>query len=254
MRTVRVGIGTIAAVAAVTVIIWLSVLASIRAAEITTEVRLLRESVASLSERLAGLAPDATSRQTDPQAPSVAKLENANGMSLGRKDAPLTIVEFTDLECPFCSQFTVTAFPELKRRFVDTGMVRFVTKDFPLSFHRTARDAAIACRCAGEQGKFWEFRHEIAKHARNLSKQAINGVATSLGLDLANLARCLSNPKYGIEVDRDYAEGARAGVSGTPTFIVGKSGPDGFVGKRFVGVQDVQALDAQIRALLDEDP
>ena len=70
----------------------------------------------------------------------------------------MTIVEYTDYQCPFCQRFHVAAFPELKRNYIDTGKVRFFSKDLPLDFHANAMRAAQAGRCAGEQGKFWELR------------------------------------------------------------------------------------------------
>ena len=91
---------------------------------------------------------------------------------LGRADAPVTLVEFTDLECPYCRAFHVGAFERLKREYIDTGKVRFVSRDFPLDFHPNARPAALAVRCAGEQGKFWEMRHAVTLNAAALGARS----------------------------------------------------------------------------------
>ena len=94
---------------------------------------------------------------------------------LGRADAPVTLVEFTDLECPFCRSFHVGAFEKVKQTYIDSGKVRFVSFDFPLDIHPNARPAALAVRCAGEQGKFWEMRHLVTVNATALSREKYVG-------------------------------------------------------------------------------
>ncbi len=96
--------------------------------------------------------------QTEPDPAKRAKLNLDGFQMLGSKNAPLTIVEFTDYQCPFCQRFHVTTFPDLKKNYIDTGKVRFYSRDLPLDFHANAMQAAEAARCAIEQGKFWELR------------------------------------------------------------------------------------------------
>ena len=94
-------------------------------------------------------------QQPQEEAPTKAKITDLSGVPmLGSKTAPLTIVEYTDYQCPFCQRFHVTVFAELKKAYIDTGKVRFFSKDMPLDFHPNAMRAAMAARCAGEQGKF----------------------------------------------------------------------------------------------------
>src|SRR6266699_2891633 len=81
--------------------------------------------------------------------------------AIGRDDAPVTIVEFTDLQCPVCRRFHAETFPIIKKNYIDTGKVRFVSRDMPLEYHQYALKAAEATRCAGDQGKFWELRGAI---------------------------------------------------------------------------------------------
>jgi protein-disulfide isomerase len=110
--------------------------------------------------------------------PQTGKMRVEGGFSLGSRDAPLTIVEFTDYECQFCRQFESTTFAELRKKYVDTGKVRFVIRDFPLiSIHRSAMQAAEASRCAGDQGKFWPMHDALfsgppALEAKQLAEQA----------------------------------------------------------------------------------
>ena len=100
------------------------------------------------------------------------------GYALGRPDAPLTMVEFTDLQCPFCRQYMLTTFDEIKKNWIDTGKLRYISRDFPLEFHPQAMPAARAARCAGEQGKFWEMRLGLMRNANLLTAEYITRTAS----------------------------------------------------------------------------
>lgn len=170
---------------------------------------------------------------------------------LGRADAPLTLVEFTDLECPYCRTFHVGTFERLKREYIDTGTLRFVSRDFPLDFHPNARPAAQAVRCAGEQGKFWEMRHHVTLNASALNREVYDRLAGELGLDLAHFSACAGSDSYRAEIDRDMAEGMSAGVTGTPSFVLGRTTPGPVLeGVRIIGAQPYAAFDTRIKALL----
>jgi protein-disulfide isomerase len=169
---------------------------------------------------------------------------------LGRDDAPLTMVEFTDLECPFCRTFHVNTFERLKREYIDTGKLRFVSRDFPLDFHPNARPAAVAVRCAGEQGKFWEMRHEVTLKASALSPDVYRELAGTLGLDLAKLEACIAADTHRAGIDRDVAEATTAGVRGTPTFVLGRTTGTSLEGIRIVGAQPYAVFESRIKALL----
>ena len=170
---------------------------------------------------------------------------------LGRADAPVTLVEFTDLECPFCRTFHVGAFERIKREYIDTGKLRFVSRDFPLDFHPNARPAALAVRCAGEQGKFWEMRHQVTLKASALGPDVYVALARDLKLDLDKLSACISAERYRAEIDRDVADGMSAGVTGTPSFVLGRTSPGASLeGVRIVGAQPYAAFEARIKALL----
>ena len=171
---------------------------------------------------------------------------------LGQANAPVTLVEFTDLECPFCRSFHVGTFDKIKQTYIDTGKVRFVTFDFPLDIHPNARVAAVAVRCAGEQGKFWEMRHLVTVNAATLSRETYVNLAKGLGLDTAKLDQCIDGDQYKSDIDRDMAAGVSLGVNGTPTFFVGKTAADGIEAQRIVGAQPYPVFEAQIKALLGE--
>jgi protein-disulfide isomerase len=172
---------------------------------------------------------------------------------LGRADAPLTLVEFTDLECPYCRSFHVATFARIKREYIDTGQVRFVSRDFPLDFHPNARPAAQAVRCAGEQGKFWEMRHHVTVNAGALNGALYERLAGELGLDLPRFSTCAASDSHREAIDRDVAEGMSAGVTGTPSFVLGRTTPGpALEGVRIVGAQPYPAFESRIKALLAE--
>jgi protein-disulfide isomerase len=172
--------------------------------------------------------------------------------ALGRADAPLTLVEFTDLECPYCRSFHVGAFERLKREYIDTGKLRFVSRDFPLDFHPNARPAALAVRCAGEQDKFWEMRHAVTVNASALNGELYDRLARELGVDGSRFSACMAAGRYTADIERDVAAGTKAGVTGTPTFVLGTADGTAVEGRRIVGSLPFPAFETQIKALLGE--
>ena len=188
--------------------------------------------------------------QPQEEQPTRAKITDLSGVSmLGSKIAPLTIVEYTDYQCPFCQRFHVTAFAELKKNYIDTGKVRFYSKDLPLDFHPNAMRAAQAARCAGEQGKFWELRDVMGANPDKLDMEHIVGFAADLKMDTAALRACVDSGKYKEPVQRDVLEAMRIGANGTPTFVVGKSVGDGVDGELMVGAMPFQMFDEKLKEL-----
>ena len=184
------------------------------------------------------------------EAPTRAKIGDLSGVSmLGSKTAPLTIVEYTDYQCPFCQRFHTTAFAELKKAYIDTGKVRFFSKDMPLDFHPNAMRAAMAARCAGEQGKFWELRDTMGANPNSLDMEHIVGFAGDLRMDTGALRACIDSGKYKEPVQIDVLEAMRIGANGTPTFIVGKSVGNGVDGELVIGAMPFQMFDAKLKEL-----
>jgi protein-disulfide isomerase len=137
----------------------------------------------------------------------------------GNKDAKITIVEYSDFECPFCGQFHPT-MQQVMDEYGDD--VRWVYRHFPLSFHPNAEPAANAAECAGAQGKFWEFADELFANQSKLSESFYKELAGQLGLNASKFESCLSSGKYLDKVRAQSQDGAAAGVTGTPgSFIIG---------------------------------
>jgi protein-disulfide isomerase len=184
--------------------------------------------------------------------PATARLTDLKGFALGRPDAPLTIVEFTDLQCPFCRQYLMTAFPELKRNWIDTGRLRYISRDFPLDFHPQAMNAARAARCSGEQGRFWDMRFTLLTNAAALSPDFIMRTGTDLKLDAKAFAECTASHKYDAEIAADESDGVKIGVSGTPTFVLGRTAGSTLEGPMIVGAVPYATFDAKLKELLSK--
>lgn len=138
----------------------------------------------------------------------------------GDPNAPITIIEFSDFECPFCAKFYSQTLPSIQQKYIDTGKVKFVYKDFPLNFHKNAQKAAEAAQCAGDQGKYWEYHDKIFDNQPSLNLENLKKWAIDLSLDINEFNQCLDSGKYYDEVQRDMEEGTAAGVRGTPAFFI----------------------------------
>ena len=185
------------------------------------------------------------------EAPSKAKITDLTGINmLGNKNAPITVVEYTDYQCPFCQRFHITAFAEIKKAYIDTGKVRFFSKDMPLDFHPNAMRAAMAARCAGEQNKFWELRDVMGANPNSLDMDHIINFAGDLKLNTSQLRSCIDSGKYKDPIQTDVLEAMKIGANGTPTFIVGKSVGNGVDGELVVGAIPFQMFDSKIKELL----
>ena len=220
--------------------------------QILQELRQIRQ----LLEKLAGPLGQQGAAPTAAPTDDHVKLGPVTGYMLGKPDAPLTMVEFTDLQCPFCRQFHITAYEQIKKDYIDTGKLRYISRDFPLAqLHPLAQAAAKASRCAGDQGKFWEMRHTILVNNPTLTPTSFDTFAQDLKMNVAAFKACEADPtKFQAELQKDETDGAAAGVSGTPSFIVGRTSASGLDGIRIVGAQPYAAFDAKLKALLAPAP
>jgi protein-disulfide isomerase len=168
--------------------------------------------------------PVAVQPAAGPTPASIAPVETP--LVLGDPNAPVTIVEFSDYQCPFCAQYTSETWPRLKAEFVDTGRVRYVFKDFPLAnIHPQASKAHEAARCAGEQGTYWVMHDHLfagqAEWAGYLDHVSVfKRYAAELELDTTAFDACLDSARWTEAVNADLAEGAGLGVRGTPNFFI----------------------------------
>lgn len=165
------------------------------------------------------------SYKPQPQQPAVDvnKVHNipvGSSAVKGDKNAPVTIVEFSDFQCPYCARLQPTLREVLKAYPKE---VKLVYKDFPLSFHKQAKNAAKAARAAGEQGKYWEMHDLIFEQYNKLTDDSFKGFAEQLGLDTARFMEDFNSTQYDKLIQEDMSLGQKVGVRGTPTlFLNGK--------------------------------
>jgi protein-disulfide isomerase len=151
---------------------------------------------------------------------------------MGSQDATITLIEFTDYQCPFCSRHFEQTYPQLKKDYIDTGKVKYVLRDFPLSnIHPNAQKAAEASECADDQGKFWEMHDKLFTSQQEWSNLGLADAiakfkqyAGAMGVNASSFASCLDEGKYDQEVKDDLSDGSAAGIDGTPGFWI--LGPD----------------------------
>jgi protein-disulfide isomerase len=217
-------------------------LTSDQAQEIINELKQIRQTLEKMQSPQAAPAPD----------DKVSYKLSPGGFSMGDAKAPLVMVEYTDFQCPFCQQFHNTAFAQIKANYIDTGKIRFVSRDFPLDFHDNARRAATASRCAAEQGKYWEMRHVMIVNAEALKADNLASYAGQVKMDVPKFTSCLASDKFKAQIDQDIAEGGVAGVQGTPSFVLGYVENDKLQGVRMVGAMPYAQFDAKIQEMLEK--
>lgn len=188
--------------------------------EVLAELKAIRQEMGKLREDLSRQA--VARRPTTEADPLAKKLSFGEGMVLGNKKATVALVEFSDYQCPFCARFHRTVFEELKKKYIDTGQVLYVFHDFPLPSHGEAKPAAVAARCAGEQGAYWAMQRVFFGNQQRLGAEYYRDTAKSLGLRASEFSRCIDQGVLQKRVEKDMAYGQELGVSGTPTFFVGR--------------------------------
>ena len=146
--------------------------------------------------------------------------------SRGSENAPVTMVEFTDYQCPFCERHFTDTQPQIEQNYIDTGKVRYLIRDMPLPIHPNAPAAAYAARCSADQGKYWEMHDLLFQKQTEWSsgntEELFSGYAGDVGLDVNLFTSCLSDGKYKKAVDADMALAQKVGVGGTPAFVINK--------------------------------
>ncbi len=146
---------------------------------------------------------------------------------MGKENAPVTIIEWSDYECPFCKRFYDQTLPQIKSEYIDTGKVKFVYRDFPLSFHQNAHIEAQAAECAKDQGgdtAYFKYHDVIFKrtisNGLGIAVDQLPVIARDIGIDVTAFNTCLNSGKFKAEVDKDFSDGSAAGIQGTPGFII----------------------------------
>lgn len=199
---IALGVAAIAIVAAAWV--WFSV---------QNDMRDLRESQRMMAADLAELRGS-------------AMLDVSDAPARGREDAIVTIVEFSDYECPFCVKYTREILPQVDAAYVATGRVRYVFRDFPIDqLHPEAIRAHEASRCADEQGRFWDLHYRLFSAPGTHTDELLEAAARDAGVSVPEWRACLDSGRTRPIIERSVATAAGLGATGTPTFFIGLRDP-----------------------------
>mgnify|MGYP001082684541 CR=1 FL=1 len=184
------------------------------------------------------------------------KISSENNPVIGNPDAPITIIEFSDFQCPFCAKFHMQTLPTIMDEYINKGIVKLVFRDFPIqNIHPNAVPASIAAECANEQGEFEQMYHMLFEKQKEWSNletayaiTAFNQYASELQLNEEKFDSCIKNVKYIEEVQKDLNEGRTYGVTGTPGFFIGNE-KIGFV--ELKGAQPFESFKKVINSQLE---
>lgn len=206
-----------------------------------------------------GAAPQAAAPQAaPPEDTSPQKVSVDDDPVMGDPNAKITLIEFSDYECPFCKRHFDQTLADLKKEYVDTGKVKIIYRDLPLPFHDPmATIEAVAANCARQQrddATYFKYHDEIFKRTKSngngLTKDGLYKISDDLGLNTATLKTCMDDKKQEDEVKKDLADANAAGATGTPTFFIGKSTGNGIIeGTKIVGAQPLSAFKQAIDAV-----
>ncbi len=196
-----------------------------------------------------GDLPDTVTTVT-PTATPDTDFDEETAATRGAEDAPITVVEFSDYQCPFCQRHYEQTMPQLLENYIDTGKVRYVFKDFPLTqLHPQAVEASMAAECAGEQDAYWEMHDKLFGEQQRWSGQknapeAYAAFAEEIGIDVEAFDQCMEEGKYTDNIGSNYQEGVGAGVTGTPAFFIN--------GQFISGAQPFEVFQQIIESMLAE--
>jgi protein-disulfide isomerase len=221
------------------------------------EIDALKEGQAGLTKDIQDLKKLVEPKPTAAPAPQIKDaIINIKGAPMkGDKNTKLVFIEFSDYQCPVCVRQASGMDPQIDKEFVETGKIRRVFMDYPLDMHKNAFKASLAGLCAGDEGKFWQMNEKLFNNTTYdgsyLDQENLIKYAEELKLDMTVFKACLEGGKHDAELRQRIEEGKKAGVSGTPTFILGFIQPDGTVKevKRQVGATD---LLSQYKSLIDQ--
>jgi protein-disulfide isomerase len=193
------------------------------------------------------------SSKSQPRAepPKTVTVSLADSPSLGSTNAGVVLVEFTDFQCAFCKRAHDDLMPALRKKYIDTGKLRLVSRNLPLAIHANAEPAALAALCAHQQNQFWPMYDQLFALSTALTSTNFIRAATELNLNLAAFTACLESKSAAPQLARDKQDAARAGITGTPTFVLGHTKGGNVTGMLIVGARSVVFFESEIEKLLN---
>jgi len=207
-------------------------------ADIKTDVRAIRQVLAGAVIR----------------GPSMVEVNIGGEPMRGDLKAKVTLIEFSDYQCPFCEKFFNETMPQIDKEFIQTGKVRFVMRDLPLAnIHPNALKAAEAVECAGEQGKYWQMHDKLFQNQKTLEIPHLKEYAGKIGLDKRVFDKCLDSGKQVVKIQRDLQEAKNLGITGTPAFFLGLTTPGKTIQATSIeGAQPIEVYREAINRLLSQ--
>lgn len=221
------------------------------------EIEALKEGQAAIRKELQELKEILRGRQAS--QPPVAPVQNVAlsvhaAPALGEKNAKVTLVDFSDYQCPFCRRHSQQTLPAIVSDYVKTGKVRYVFRDFPIdSLHPQAARMHQAAHCAGDQNRYWEMYGLLFANPQQAELKELVAHAQTLGLDVPRFEECLTQQTFAVRVQQGVTDGLKAGVRGTPTFFIGltEAGDSPVKAQRAItGSQPYQVFKEAIESLL----
>jgi len=188
------------------------------------EIANLNNKIELMSKDLSAIKTAARPGQAPAPPPVIEKVVSIDDDPIkGDPKAPVTIIEFSDYECPFCKRSYDNVFSKLDEEYISKGKVRVVFRDYPLPFHKKAVPAAIAANCAGEQGKYWEVHNFLFENPDKLDSASVISSSAGTGLDKAKFEACVNDKSKEKEITKDLEDGKKYGVRGTPSYFIGRT-------------------------------
>jgi protein-disulfide isomerase len=197
--------------------------------------------------------PVAAANSFAPSGEITALETRARSIASGQLAPKAVMIEFSDFQCPFCRLYATETYFQIKREFVDRGVLSYEFRHFPIESHPLAAKAAQALECAGDQGRYWEMHDRLFANQQRLTEVALAEHAETLGLDKRVFKSCLEGSKEPL-VNADRDEGSRLGVRATPTFLFGIRYPDGRISvvRKIEGAQPYSVFKAAIKRTLKD--
>jgi len=212
----------------------------------------IEDDIKELKSRPAQAARPAAPSQAR-QQPSEVVVSIDDDPIKGDPEAPVTIVEFSDYQCPFCKRNYDNVLGKIDEEYISKGKVRYVFRDYPLAFHKKAAPAAMAANCAGEQGKYWEVHNFLFENPDKLDIPIIIESAQALGLDKTKFEACVNDKSKESEITDDFKDGQQYGVTGTPSFFIGRTEAGKEIAGTFVrGAQPFEVFKQHIDEQLEK--
>lgn len=224
------------------------------------DIQQLQKDLTAIGSQVKDIHAVATRAQT-PQHKALPTQANfdADGQLpiMGDEQAELAIIEFSDYQCPYCKRFIDQTFSKLKSNYIDSGKVKYLTRDFPLAFHKQAQGAAIAANCSLQQNAYWPMRAALFNNMQQLGDPLYQQKAEDLALDMGKFAECLADKDTALadKIARDITYGKSLGIRGTPSFMIGRIENNQLITpKLVVGAQRYETFAAVLDELLAKAP